>query len=235
MGKILLVGLDLSFNSTGVCLCKIIENKPETMKFYRIVFDEKITKFGNQHRPKDIPNVNQIVYRMPTNINVEDILISDNSKNNYEQTYTTLRAMICSKKINKVLAQNINDFQPDLILCTIENYIMPSFAGPNSLKNVSGLIMLQGFIREFLIRYKITNPELQLLLHTPTPTQNKKNFSEDGKADKEKMIDIFVTQHDGKKLLPDLVTVKIDDLIDAYSLMVYGWKIYLNKYLKTNR
>lgn len=230
--KILLIGLDLSFNSTGISFCTLENNVPKIMKFYRVVFDEKITASGTQHKPKDIQNVNQIIYRMPTNINISDLLLSDDSKNDIEQLYTTIRAMICSKKINKVLAQVIDEIKPDTIICTIENYIMPSFAGPNSLKTVSGLITLQGYIRDFLIRYKITFPEINVLLHTPTPTQNKKNFSGDGKADKQKMIETFITKYDGFKLLPDVNTGKIDDVIDAYSLMVFGWKIYIKRFIK---
>ena len=71
-----------------------------------------------------------------------------------------------------------------------------------------------------------------MILHTPTPTQNKKNFSGDGKADKQKMIETFITKYDGFKLLPDVNTGKIDDVIDAYSLMVFGWKIYIKRFIK---
>lgn len=225
--RTLLIGIDLSFNSTGICCSTLIDNKPYTIKFYRVVFE---------HRPKYIANVNQVVYKMPTNISVDDLLLSDNSKNDNEQMATTIRAMICSKKINKILAQVINDFKPDTVICTIENYIMPAFGGPNSLKTVSGLIMLQGFVREFLIRYKITFPEITMLLHTPTPSQNKKNFTNDGKADKDVMIQTFIDLHDGTKLLPNLNDTsdksKLDDLVDAYSLLTYGWKIYLEKHGK---
>lgn len=235
--KILLIGIDLSFNSTGISICKIQnidgKYKPVTIKFHRVIFDEKITANGQQHKPKEIKNVNQVTYRMPTNIDVDDLLLTNKDKNDFEQTYTTIRAMICSKKINKIIAQVINEFQPSVVICTIENYIMPSFAGPNSLKNVSGLITLQGFVRAFLIRWKITYPDIKLLLHTPSPTQNKKFFTGDGKADKQKMIDTFLKYHDGNKLIPDIShckssgATKIDDVIDSYSLMIFGWALYL--------
>lgn len=226
--KILLIGLDLSFNSTGISFCKVIDNIPKTIEFYRVGYTEST----NNIVPKTIPNVNQVLYRMPSNITAEDLLLTKNSKNDTEQVYATIRSMICAKKINSILANILEDTRKDseqlTIICTIENYIMPAFAGPNSLRNVSGLILLQGYIREFLIRYKLTYPDVTLLLHTPTPTQNKKNFTGDGKADKQKMLETFIKYHEGSKLLPDTSKGKLDDVIDAYSLMTYGWKLWIS-------
>ena len=235
--KILLIGLDLSFNSTGISFCKVTDNIPETIKFYRVGYTEST----NNVTPKHIPNVNQILYRMPSNVNAEDLLLTKNSKNDAEQVYATIRSMICAKKVNSILATILEDVRLEVsrkdseqltIICTIENYIMPAFAGPNSLRNVSGLILLQGYIREFLIRYKLTYPDVTLLLHTPTPTQNKKNFTGDGKADKQKMLETFLNFHDGSKLLPNTSKGKLDDVIDAYSLMIYGWKLWLSNIVK---
>jgi Holliday junction resolvasome RuvABC endonuclease subunit len=230
MEKKILIGLDLSFNSTGITITYFEDNQPKIIKFHRIVFDEEKNKTGKVLTPKEIKNINQEVYRMPVNIHVEDIILDSKDKNNHEQIETTLRAMICSKKINMVLAKMLNRFNPDLVICTMENYIMPSFGGPNSLKSVSGLILLQGFVRDFIIRWKLTNPDTRLYLYTPTPSQNKKAFCGNGKAEKKEMIDAFVNLYDGNKLLPNISAGKVDDVIDSFSLMIHGLKIYSGIY-----
>lgn len=204
--KKLFIGLDLSFNSTGICVFSESENK---IQFYRVVYETK---------PHDIENINQVTYRMPDNISTEDLLI-DSDKNNQEQIESTIRAMICSKKIINILKDVIIKYEPDQVTFCIENYIMPSFGGPNSLRNVSGLLLLQGYIREFIIRYATSN---KVYLITPTPSQNKKFFTGKGKSDKSEMLKAFIDVYDGLKLIPNLTRGKLDDVIDAFSLMVYA-------------
>lgn len=224
--NILVIGLDLSFNSTGITISVFNKNiKAEKIRFYRVVFDNENNITGKRLKPNDIPNVNQIIYRMPSNIKLSDINLINNDKNTSEQINSTLQAMICAKKINQIIANNILDFGPAKIICTMENYIMPNFGGPNSLKNVSGLILLQGFIREFFIKFSIKNPQIILKLFTPTPKQNKKYFTANGNANKKEMIESFEKNFDGHKLLPITNKGKIDDIIDSFSLMCYGLKI----------
>lgn len=227
MEKQIILGLDLSFNSTGISVTYMEDNQPKIMKFYRVVFDDESNKTGKILKPQEIKNINQIVYRMPSNIHYDDI-VKNSDKNTDEQIITTLRAMICSKKICSIIARLLTEWNPDKLIVCIENYIMPSFAGPNSLKSVSGLILLQGYIREWFVKCKISQPDISMYLYTPSPTQNKKSFCGDGKAEKQKMIDTFVNDYDGNKLLPIITKGKIDDVIDAFSLMIYGYKKYLN-------
>lgn len=227
MNKKVLIGLDLSFNSTGLTVTYLEDDKPQIIQFHRIVYDDGTNKTGKILTPREIKNINQVVYRMPTNISVDDIILDSNDKNNQEQIHTTLRAMICSKKINKILARVLTRFNPDTVICTMENYIMPSFGGPNKLKTVSGLILLQGFVRDFIIRWKLTNPDADMFLYTPSPTQNKKAFCGNGKAEKHNMIEAFKTLYNGDKLLPNLQAGKVDDVIDSFSLMIHGYRIYL--------
>lgn len=228
--KTLVIGLDLSFNSTGISISVFDENNnPEKIRFYRIVFDRENNITGKRLKPLDIPNVNQIVYRMPSNIKLSDISLTLDDTNTSEQINSTLQAMICSKKINQIIADNIMSEGPNKIICTMENFIMPSFDGPNSLKNVSGLLLLQGFVREFFIKISIQFPELNIKLFTPTPKQTKKYFTGNGKAEKKDMIKSFETNFDGHKLLPILHKGKVDDLIDSFALMCHGLSIYSNK------
>ncbi len=226
--KILLVGLDMSFNSTGITFSIIENNQAQKIKFYRVVFDDESNKTHKILKPQDILNVNQRVYRMPTNINVLDLSVDNQDKNSFEQIRNTLRAMICSKKIIEIIKDNIWEYEPDVIMCTMENYIMPSFGGRNSLNNVSGLLLLQGFVREWFIKYSVSFPKVNTYLFTPTPKQTKKFFTGNGSADKKQMQQSFVENFDGQKLLPNMLKGKLDDIIDSFALMVHGYYKYLN-------
>lgn len=226
--KIMLIGLDMSFNSTGISMAIMEHNITRKIKFYRVVFDDESNKTHKILKPQDIQNVNQIVYRMPSNINVLDLAIDIEDKNSYEQIRNTLRAMICSKKINSIIANNIVAEEPDIIICTMENYIMPSFGGRNSLNNVSGLLLLQGFVREWFIKYSVSYENINTYLFTPTPKQTKKYFTGNGSADKKEMQQYFIENFDGQKLLPNMSKGKLDDVIDSFALMVHGWNKYLN-------
>ena len=222
--KVMLIGLDMSFNSTGITI-SVPNNK---IKFYRVVFDDESNKTHKILKPQEILNVNQVVYRMPTNINVLDLAIDIEDKNSYEQIRNTLRAMICSKKINGIIRDNIFDIEPGVIVCTMENYIMPSFGGRNSLNNVSGLLLLQGFVREWFVKCSVAKPEINTYLFTPTPKQTKKYFTGNGSADKKEMMQSFIENFDGQKLLPNMSKGKLDDVIDSFALMVHGYNKYLN-------
>lgn len=224
----LIIGLDLSFNSTGICVTSFdSENVAQKMEFYKILFDSEHNITGKPYTPHEIKNVNQIIYKMPTNILVDDLLLTE-QKNDKEQIQSTLRVMICSKKIVSLLNKIIIKHKPTTIIYSFENYIMPAFSGKNQLKTVSGLITLQGLIREKVIMLSKTH-NTHIKLTCPTPTANKNNFTSDGKADKQKMINTFIKHYDGNKLLPNLSVGKIDDLVDAFSLMVWGYSHYLKQ------
>ncbi len=228
--KVMLIGLDMSFNSTGITIA-ILENFiPNKIKFYRVVFDDESNKTHKIYKPQDIRNINQVVYRMPTNIDVTDLSIDNEDLNSIGQIKNTLRAMICSKKINKIIAENIITYEPDTIVCTMENYIMPAFGGRNSLNNVSGLLLLQGFVREWFIKYTIGYPAVKTYLFTPTPKQTKKYFTGDGSADKKKMMENFIDNFDGQKLLPNMSKGKLDDVIDSFALMCHGYSKFIAKW-----
>lgn len=227
MSKILLIGLDMSFNSTGITFSLIEDNQNKKIKFYRVIFDDESNKTGKIYKPNEIININQVVYRMPVNINMMDLSIDTEDKNTSEQISTTLRAMVCSKKINKIIADNIILYEPDIIIYTMENYIMPAFGGRNSLVNVSGLILLQGFVREWFIKYSVSYPSINTYLFTPTPRQTKKYFTGgNGSADKKEMIQAFIDNYDGIKLIPNISKGKLDDVIDSFALMCHGYMKY---------
>jgi hypothetical protein len=235
MNKSLIIGLDLSFNSTGITVSYLEDNVGKTIEFFRILFDNETNKTGKRYTPHKIQNVEDIVYIMPRNINIDDLVIDKTDINNIEQCEATLKSMICSKNINLIISNAIEKYKPKEIFCVIENYIMPAFSGKNQLKSVSGLIMLQGFVRELLIKQSINN-SIPIKLLTPTPSKIKVFFTKSGNADKLTMLKFFIDVYDGKKLIPGIGIAsigQIDDVIDSFALMMYGYsKILKNKFEK---
>lgn len=231
MKKQLIIGLDLSQNSTGITISYLENFDGKKIDFYRIVFDDETNKTGKIYKPKEITNITNIVYHMPNNIEVTDLLLDKEDNNNLEQCEITLKSMINSSNICKILFDSIEKHLPDNIYLSIENYIMPAFSGKNQLKTVSGLIQLQGFVRKEIIKYCLLK-KIQLKLLTPTPTTVKSFFALDGGADKLKMFESFNKYYNGKLLLPDVTILdlgKINDVIDSFALMMYAY----SKIIKT--
>lgn len=231
MNKKLIIGLDLSFSCTGITISYLEDNIGKKMKFHRVLFDNQKSKKGKIYSPTKIQNISDTIYRMPTNILVDDIVIDKSDENNIEQCEITLKAVVSSKKIEGIIKESIDNFQPDEIIISVENYIMPDFNGPNNLKSVSGSIMLQGYVREKIIRICIDN-KLPFKLLTVTPSSLKLFFAKHGSADKLMMLQKFMTDWDGKKLLPTVdinMLGLVNDVIDSFALMMYAYKKIINQ------
>jgi len=220
--KSLIIGLDLSFSSTGICVGYFEDYSAKSIQFHKVVFDENKNKTGKVYTPERIKNINIVTYRMPTNLLVSDMIVDLSDTNNFEQCEVTLKALICCKKIGAILLQNILKYQPTEILFSIENYIMPSFNGPNQLKHVSGLITLQGYVRKLCIETCLSK-QISIKIYTPTPSSNKLFFSGNGSAEKGQMIKSFIEDYNGEKLIPTIKScseAQVNDVVDAFSLMM---------------
>ena len=217
----IIFGLDLSFNSTGICMMYFDgEGQNTKISFDRVVFDK---------HPREVENISTTVYSLPTNLSVDEILIDSKElgKNENDQALITIKSLICAKAIKSVINKYIQLLKPQQCLFVIENYIMPAFGGKNSLQNVSGLIAIQNYIREYVIGLKlqhvVENPTLDTFLCTPTPTQVKKFFTGNGKAQKQEMEDVFLSKYDGNALIDIRERKgKFDDIVDAFALGCYG-------------
>ena len=62
----LIIGLDLSLNSSGISIGYFENMYSKKLELYRVVFDDD--KTVNEKQLKPIINVNQIKYKLPTNI-----------------------------------------------------------------------------------------------------------------------------------------------------------------------
>lgn len=232
--KHLIISIDLSFKSTGMTIAKLNNNIAEEISFYRVLFDKELSLHNKEYSPKSIKNVNDFIYRMPHYILVNDLVINEDDENNVEQCETTLKAIFCSSAIKKIIDKHckINDY--DFVVFCIENYIMPDFGGKNQLKSVSGLIMLQGFVREHIIKEYGNSKKIKLL--TPTPSTIKSFFAKNGRADKSLMIKSFIENYDGKKLIPDiekLTIPSINDVVDSFAMAMYSYHKLINNDIHT--
>lgn len=231
--KHLIISLDLSFKSTGMTIVKINNEKAEEIYFYRILFDKELN-IRKKYSPKSIKNINDIIYQMPKFLLVDDFIIDKEDENNVEQCETTLKAISCSKHIKDIIDKHCEINEYDFIIFCIENYIMPDFGGKNQLKTVSGLIMLQGFVREHIIKNYGNSKKVKLL--TPTPSTIKSFFAKNGRADKEMMIKSFIENYDGEKLIPDiknLDTSAVNDVVDSFAMAFYSYNQLINNNIRS--
>jgi hypothetical protein len=232
MKKTLVIGLDLSFSSTGITISYLEDYIGKNIQFHKVIFDNNTNKTSKKYTPQKIKNVNIITYRMPTNLLVSDLVIDLNDKNNVQQVESTIKALICSKKICLIIEKSLKQYNPDEVIFSIENYIMPTFSGSSQLKTVGGLISLQGYVREKIILLCL-DLQIKFKIYTPTPSSNKLFFAKNGNADKALMIKCFLIYYQGNKLLPTIdensVNI-INDIVDSFSLMLNAYdKLIINK------
>jgi hypothetical protein len=231
----IVIGVDLSFNSTGITIAKWSGNRAVSMSFHRVVFETV---------PQPIKNVNQVTYRMPTNVDVRD-LVQSNGDDFYteDQAHITLKAMVCVKKIMKAITDSVmahvstltvsgsdaKTVQSPEVHINIEGFVMPSMLGNQQLRVLGGLIMLQGMLRSELIRLKISLGRATIFKITITsPSELKLFFGGKGDADKSEMLDAFIGVFGGASLLPDTSSLsRVNDVVDSFALMLNcHWRMH---------
>lgn len=232
--KQIIIGLDLSFNSTGITASYFEDWKHKYLSFHKLMFDDNSRVY--KWIPNPIENIDIQTYQMPTNISPvefsleEDYEMVNDIKRQYtdyafEQTTATVKAMICSKRIGKIISTIIEDWNADEVYFNIEGWVTPTmFTSSNQMRVICELIMLQGLVREFIIKYRLSSEKVfkkYVMMITP-PTQLKKFFTGFGNADKQMMIKTFMNNWQGTKLIRQDITQKIDDIVDSFALMIYS-------------
>ena len=228
MKNSLIIGIDLSFNSTGISIAEFENTGAKTIEFHRLVFDDNSTI--KVFVPKPIYKVNQYTYKLPVNITTKDIIVDTDDYNSLIQADATIKCMICVKRLMDIVVRKINKVNnidiPLDVYFNIEGFLMPQVQGEQQFKSLSGLIMLQGMLRAEIIRLKLSDKFNidNLKIFITTPKELKKWFSGNGNADKQVMLDSFYNNWEGRKLLPDVTSVKqINDVIDAFALMMNAY------------
>lgn len=244
------IGLDLSFNSTGITIyTEKYENTKEkiqrNIEFHRLVRDKEITSI--------MLNLNQHMYYsqlLSIDLDLKHDII-DNYQNaiNYsnDQIDLTEKYYISVKSIMNIilkflkelkLSENIHNENINMYL-NMEGSILTGY----NFNTQIGVNMLQGFLRAELIKIQLINNFKTFKFRMVPPTLLKSFFTNNGNADKKEMVESFINNYDGRKLLPqiDNSTKKVDifnDVIDSFALVafnVYDLKMedkYLFSYVK---
>lgn len=214
------VGLDLSFNSSGINFI-ISDNKTSKALFTNF----KLLLFNKEY--KSINGVQQYTYNLPTNITVDNINLPNINGDYYQedQVLITLKLTMAKLNVLKIINDKINaivdvGYNVNKIVVSIEGFIMPEVIGAVQFRSLTGLIMMQGAIRSELIQ-KYKN---KIYFNVVSPTKLKKFFSGNGSASKIDMFEAFTNLYDGDKLIDVNASVgKLNDVIDAFALNVNGY------------
>lgn len=208
-----IIGIDLSLKSTGITIYNPVDNK--------IIFGNIVNnKFSDKHR---FQNINYIKYNdKPSNFNYTSSL-KNNSEYSIYEANQSLKIMMCVKSIMMVLINQLSKSNHNVIV--FESHLLPQVLGSKQFRGLSHLIALQHMVRENIIAYSIKeNISIEFCFFSPSEV--KSLFCGNGKADKSEMIDMFIKEYDGNKLIPDIskrdlneVIVYLNDIVDSFGLI----------------
>lgn len=250
------VGLDLSFNSTGITLIESHNRDCKLIEFTRLVYNPQNKPLSN------FSTINHLGYTLPINMNYkrltsvdsltdldtdfnleqfdsfDDELLDDTlniERYNIDQLFITTKLMVNAKRINEIVIKfiesvkknnNINDEDINMIF-NIEGNILGGEKSSNQLRVVGGLIMLNQEIRHNIIRLNIDRNFNDFKLFITSPTELKMYFTDDGKAEKIDMINTFNNTWNGKVLIPESDRIyEVNDVVDSFALAVLSYEKY---------
>lgn len=202
------VGIDLSYKSTGITIYNQSLNE---MVFYRVVSD----------KPKPLSKINTIRYSVPYNFKFTDNVSDEFTLKEKEKS---LKSIMCVRTIIKCIHNYISKLEskPTKIVFGLEAHLMPVINGTNQFQGLSGLIGLNYILREHIIMYGFKN-NIPTDLCILSPSEIKKVFTGNGRADKFSMFDAFMNNFEGKKLFGNINSAQhvadYNDLIDSFAIL----------------
>lgn len=240
------IGLDLSFESTGITFYNEIYNEENNellesnIEFHRLVRDKEVTTI--------MLNLNQHIYYsklFSVDLDLKHKKIDDYSNAisySSDQIDLTEKYYIIVNNIMKIIINYVktlktkNNIKNDKINIYV-NFEGSILSGYNFNTQI-GVNMLQGYLRAELLKFQLANNFNLYKFRMIPPTNLKLFFANDGNADKKLMIESFINNYDGQKLLPQIDTSNkkvsiFNDVIDSFALVafnVYDMKI-IDKFL----
>lgn len=227
------IGLDLSFNSTGITFYNEKyenNNKIESnIEFHRLVRDKENTSI--------ILNVNQHIYF--SQLLSIDLDLKHKQVDSYvnaldysnDQIDLTEKYYISVKTIMKLIITYINNVKSKFnvkhneinIFINMEGSILSGY----NFNVQIGVNMLQGFLRGELIKLQLANNFNTYKFRMIPPLLLKSFFTNNGSANKEEMVNSFINNYNGRKLIPqiDLSNKMVDslnDVVDSFALVVFN-------------
>lgn len=189
--KYLKIGIDLSINSTGIC---VIDEQKNTTKFYQLVPQWK----------KKAPKHSKSVTLLPYTRFYSDVS-NTNSKNDLEKI---LSAVNQSEVILKVIHENFSESECDLVDVRIEGASFGSNAG-----RLYDLSIYYAEVKRNLLNWLPIGSKISVI--PPKTVKMVALGKGKGNAKKEEVVDFFLENH--KEFNFDN-TGKIDDVVDAFLL-----------------
>jgi hypothetical protein len=213
INNINVIGIDLSLKSTGITVYDTKNNK--------LIFGNIISnKISDKHRFK---NINYIKYSdKPLNFKYHKT-INNGEYSEYEGNQS-LKIMMAVKSIMRFLSVYLKNDSNRHNVIVFESHLLPQILGIKQFRGLSHLIALQHILRENIILHCLKeNISIEFCFFSPSEV--KSLFTGNGRADKSKMVDIFIDEYDGKKLIPDILRDKeetimyLNDIVDSFALV----------------
>ena len=211
MNNMNIIGIDLSLKSTGITVYDTKNNK--------LIFGNIISnKISDKHRFR---NINYIKYSdKPLNFKYHKT-INNGEYSEYEGNQS-LKIMMAVKSIMRFLIVYLKKNNHNVII--FESHLLPQILGIKQFRGLSHLIALQHILRENIILHCLReNISIEFCFFSPSEV--KSLFTGNGRADKSKMVDIFIDEYDGKKLIPDILRNReetimyLNDIVDSFALV----------------
>lgn len=247
----IMVGLDLSFNSTGITIINCVNKNAQSIVFHRMVYAKNHKQFITPAKP--IAGVNIHKYKLPDNFDYKSLTLDNpfdedeylsqddielSESYNIDQLFITTKLLINSKRIFKLVRDAITSYtrkynisKSELsISFNIEGNILGGneIMGKNQLRVIGGLIMLNHEIRRHIVDLSLSKDYKNIKLFITSPSELKRYFANNGNATKYDMVETFIDNWGGKKLIPTISTESamvgnINDVVDSFALGVIAY------------
>lgn len=203
---IVCIGVDPSFNSTGICLKYYDENSEKIVKEYFVII--KPNKLTKKEIKEDSESIN-FEYVLYEKIDLKEY----NDNNIIHEYWKTTNIINLADRIKETICEYCKDPEITNIYVVIEGISYGSTLRTKAVFDLAGL--------NYVIRKNLINRE-NIKLYIVPPTHIKKFATGKGNANKDDIISIFKLTHKNIKIS------KIDDLADAYYMSCYGLELYKN-------
>ena len=203
---IVCIGVDPSFNSTGISLKYYDENDEKIVKEYFIII--KPNKLTKKEIKEDSESIN-FEYVLYEKMDLKEY----NDNNIIHEYWKTTNIINLADRIKETICEYCKDPEITNIYVVIEGISYGSTLRTKAVFDLAGL--------NYVIRKNLINRE-NIKLYIVPPTHIKKFATGKGNANKDDIISIFKLTH------KDIKISKIDDLADAYYMSCYGLELYKN-------
>ena len=227
------IGFDLSFNSTGITFYNELYEDDKKIKtnieFHRLVRDKEINTI--------MLNLNQHIYYsqlLSVDLDLKHKQIDDYQNAipySSDQIDLTEKYYVSVNHIMKLIVSYMKSLKEEYQLSNKQINIYINFEGSilsgHNFNTQIGVNMLQGYLRGELLKFQLVNHFNKYKFRMVPPTQLKMFFTRSGDADKKQMIESFIENYDGKKLLPQInlsnkMTEIFNDVIDSFALVAFN-------------